>query len=158
MGQEDNVKVIYKAVLYWGLLNDSIAGDISVPIFLVLPLRCVVHGEFKGLALATQHGATVPDTGHHQLKAVPQQRHRGRGPCIYPGSYRDMKWNIGGGTCHEKKKVLNRVLFPHSASHAHTHPSHNMNTWADTHEGEGEWQGTTGYPQTRQSHMQIAHT
>lgn len=152
MDQEDHLKVINKAVLYWGFLNDCVAGDISVPIFLVLPLRRVVHGEFMGLALATQHGATVPDTGHHQLDAVPQQRHCGRGPCIDPGSYRDMKWNMPW------KKVLNRVLFPHSASHTHTHSSHNMNTWADTHEGEGDWRGTTGYPQTGQSHMQIAHT
>lgn len=73
---------------YWGLAFQFVALPpglaLFVPLFLVLPLGSVVISEFQGLAFAAKHGAAVADAGHHQLDAVPQQRHGGGGSCVRP--------------------------------------------------------------------------
>lgn len=52
-----------------------------LPLLFVLSFRCVVHGELESLAFAAQHGTAVPHAAHHQLDAVSQQGHCGRGAC-----------------------------------------------------------------------------
>lgn len=63
------------------LLGETRAPGQTVPLFFILPLRCVIHSEFEGLAFAAQHGTAVPHTAHHQLDPISQQSHCGCGPC-----------------------------------------------------------------------------
>ncbi len=60
----------------------SLLRALSVPLFFILSLRGVIHGEFEGFAFAAQHGSAVPHTARHQLDPISQQGHSGRGPCI----------------------------------------------------------------------------
>lgn len=108
----------------------GIMDNILVPLFLIPPVRSVVDSEFKGLALATQHGAAVTHTGHHQLNAVSQQGHSGGGSSIYPRYYREIKGNIRGGMCnensphkhaHTQKKKSVFVTTAWCVSHSHIH-------------------------------------
>lgn len=90
--------------LFWSPA-DVLCGttnNIFVPLFLVFPLGSVVDSEFKGLALAAQHGSAVTHTAHYKLNAVPQQGHSGGGSCIHPWYYRDINGNMRGGKCHQK--------------------------------------------------------
>ena len=108
--------------------KSSISGPllISLPLFLVLPLRGVVDSQFKSLALPTQHGAAVPHAAHHQLDAVSQKRHRGGGSWVYLRHYKDIKDDMRGRSCG------NRVprLQAQGGSHTLTYTNYDMNTGA----------------------------
>lgn len=99
----------------------------QLPLLLVLPLGRVVHGELQHLALATQHGAAVPHAGDHQLDAVPQQRHRARGPRVDPRSYKDTRWDESGKKDKCGGRVGQKVQKNRTGHLTHTH-THTLET------------------------------
>lgn len=90
----------------------------SLPVLLVLPLGGVVDSQFNSLALPTQHGAAVPHAAHHQLDAVPQERHGGGSSRVYPRYYRDINKDMRGRRCRQNTAPHQQTR---GASHTHKH-------------------------------------
>lgn len=110
----------------------------------------MVHSQFQSLALPTQHGAAVPHAAHHQLDAVPQERHGGGGSWVYPRCYEDIKEDM-------RRRRRRGTRVPHQqaqgASHTLTYTNYDMNTGV----GESRTEGTKAGGNSRGvSHMQVA--
>lgn len=63
------------------------SGSQTVPVSLVLAVRCVVFGELAGSSLPAQHRPAVTDATDHQLHTVTQHSNRRRGAGCQEGGW-----------------------------------------------------------------------